>query len=59
MTEMEERIAKVLHTLRHSTLEQRAKAVLEEMRMPTKAMLFDVAGDLTVWQTMIDEAKRC
>jgi hypothetical protein len=35
-----------------------ARAGIAAMRMPTKGMIFDVAGDLTVWQVMVDEASR-
>lgn len=69
MSEMIKRVAKVIYTLRHSTHEIQARAVIEAMRVPTDEMrktgneLLDKGDRLGhpvmashVFDTMIDEA---
>lgn len=36
---MVERVAKAIHTLRHNTPEQQARAAIAEMRKPTQEMI--------------------
>lgn len=67
MSDMVDRVARAIHTLRHNTPEQQARAAIEAMREPTEAMVSD--GDhsngwyrvgeeeaVLCWHAMIDAA---